>query len=164
MTLWENNVHWARQESARTQVELDMGVRCENIPRGRRGVHTADWILKRAGKPVAVAEYKHRLYVPPNPRWCWQVDVKKIDAVKAHAKRLDAIPLYIVESYDPHGMFKCGVHCTFNVIVGTVLKDSYPVGSMTLNRPREAGDRDDPVYNIPDGDMASLHILAERLW
>jgi hypothetical protein len=164
VALWETNAHRRRQDSACALVENEMGVKARDIRRGARGSHTGDWELLRDGRVVAVAEYKFRHYVPSGPSWCWQVDIAKVVAVRDHAIKLGAVPLFIVESYSLKDFFKCGMRCTFNCVVGTVLKPCYPISSMTLNRPREAADRDDPVYNIPDGDMSSLSVLAWKLW
>lgn len=164
MPLWETSDHRRRQESARLYVEHEMRVKATDIPMRGRGSHSGDWILSRGGKPLAVAEYKFRTYVPSSWGWHWKVDVAKVDAVREHARKLSAIPLFVVETCDERDRFKNGMPCTYNVVTATVLRTGYKIGSMTLNAPREDADVDDAVYLVPDREMASLHILAAELW
>jgi len=162
--LYETEDQRRRQRNAAAEIEQDMRVRVVPVQR-RGGKHIPTWEFRRHGKIVAIAGYRFRFHVPDQKGWNWKIDVAKVKAIREMAEKHKAIPLFFIETYGTSGKDVVrGVNVTFNTITGTVLRDGYRESTMTLNVIRDEGDRNDPVYLLPDFEQQSLHLLANRLW
>jgi hypothetical protein len=149
-----------RRNAAAAVVGFDMRVKVVESPKHLR--RAGGWELHRGRGIVAIAQYKYRNYVPKDRGFCWKLDSRKVREMKRRANELGVPALFFIETCGSEDMR--GVHLTYRYITGTVLRDDYRQTTLTLNVERDEGDRNDPVFEIPDREMQSLHLLADKLW